>query len=117
MAAALDSQTLLSEAKCLECFTNGGSEQLIELALLAKIAHMATDPQTLYTQSKCYLCYGMSQYQALKLALLAQISVAHNAANDTTPATLLSQGKCFPCFSNSDTGKVMELALLAQIAT
>lgn len=78
---------------------------------------MATDAQTLLTQSKCYLCYGMSIFQAMKLALLAQISVAHNAANNTDPAYLLSQGSCYNCFSNPTTGQIMELVLLQQIAS
>ena len=77
----------------------------------------ATDPQSLFNQSKCYLCVGISLFQALKLALLAQISLAKNAANDVTPAGLMTQGKCWPCFSNTDTGRIMELALLAQIAS
>lgn len=76
-----------------------------------------TDPQGLFNLSKCYLCMGVSLFQALKLALLAQISQAKNAANDVTPAALMTQGKCFPCFSNVDTGRIMELALLAQIAS
>lgn len=78
----------------------------------------ATDPQSLYSQGKCYLCFGtLSDYMILKLALLAQISVAHNPANQTDPQSLLTAGKCFPCFSNASTGQIMELALLAQIAT
>lgn len=77
-----------------------------------------TDPQGLFALGRCYGCYGpLSDYMILKLALLAQISTAHNAANATDPQSLVSQGKCFPCFSNADMGKMMELALLAQIAT
>lgn len=76
-----------------------------------------TDPQGLYTLANCYLCMGVTQFQALKLALLSQISKAKNAANDTTPQTLMSQGKCFPCYSSANTGQIMELALLAQIAS
>ena len=118
---ATDVQSLLASAKCLECYSTAGSDELIELALLAQIliglnAMATTDPQGLYALANCYLCQGVTQFQGLKLALLSQISKAKNAANDTTPAALFSQGKCFPCFSNADTGKVMELALLAQIA-
>jgi hypothetical protein len=118
---ATDPQSLLNAAKCFECYSSSNPEQLLELALLAITTRNAnamatTDPQGLFTLAKCYLCQGVSQFQALKLALLSQISKAKNAANDTTPAALMSQGKCFPCFSNADTGKIMELALLAQIA-
>jgi hypothetical protein len=119
---ATDPQSLLAAAKCFECFTSASSEQLIELQLWSQIltgvnAVAATDPQSLFTQSKCYLCMGVSQFQALKLALLAQISLAHNAANAVDPQSLMTQGKCWPCFSSADTGQIMELSLLAQIAT
>lgn len=68
-------------------------------------------------QGKCYACYGLSDVQIMRLALLAQISTAHNAANDTSPAALLTQGKCFACYVNGDVGTIFELALLVQIAT
>lgn len=78
---------------------------------------MNTDPQTLMSNAQCYVCEGVSTFQALKLALLAQISVAHNPANQTDPQSLMAQAKCFACYSNASIGKLMELALLAQIAT
>lgn len=34
----------------------------------------AVDAQTLFEESKCYLCYGVSQTDALKLALLNRIA-------------------------------------------
>jgi hypothetical protein len=119
---ATDSQSLYAAGKCFECFGLTDQQDLIELALWAQIAIQrnpmaATDPQSLFAQSKCYMCMGISLFQALKLALLAQISLAHNAANDVTPQGLMTQGKCFPCFSNTDTGRIMELALLVQIAS
>lgn len=119
---ATDPQSLLAAAKCYECFTTTDQQDLIELALWAQIALLrnpmaTTDPQGLFNLAKCYLCMGVSLYQALKLALLAQISQARNPANDVTPNGLMNQGKCFPCFSNVDTGRIMELALLAQIAS
>jgi hypothetical protein len=77
----------------------------------------ATDPQSLITQAKCYLCYNITQFQGMKLALLAQVSLTHNPANNVTPQGLIDQSKCFACFSTADLGKMMELALLAQIAT
>lgn len=76
---------------------------------------MATDPQSLMTQGKCYACYGASEFEIMKLALLAQISTNHNAGNATDPASLIAQGKCFPCFGEVTIPKLMELALLAQI--
>lgn len=78
---------------------------------------MATDPQSLMDQGKCYACYGVDETMIMRLALLAQISVAHNPANDTSPAALLALGKCFPCYGNGDIGTTFELALLVQIAT
>lgn len=77
----------------------------------------ATDPQSLLTQAAPYIGYGTSIFQGLKLALLAQIAVAHNAAANVTPAGLIAAGPCWPCFSNSDVGRLMELQLLRIIAT
>lgn len=93
----------------------------MELSLVTQILqHMAgtpvTDPQGLYNLSKCYVCMGVSDFQAMKLALLAQISQAKNPANPVDAQTLMTQGKCFPCHSTANTGQIMELALLAQIA-
>ncbi len=76
-----------------------------------------TDPQTLLSSAQCYVCQGVTIAQAMKLQLLAQISLAHNPANQVDPQSLLSQATCFACFSEASTGKLMELALLAQIAT
>lgn len=33
-----------------------------------------TDPATLLQEAKCYICLGISQFEALQLALLAQIA-------------------------------------------
>lgn len=77
---------------------------------------MATDPQSLLTQASCYLCYGVSEAQAMKLALLAQISTTSNPENAVDPQSLITAGRCFACFANADVGAIMELALLAQIA-
>jgi len=78
---------------------------------------MALDPQSLITQGECYACYGLSSAMVMKLSLLAQISLARNASNNVTPAALIDQAKCFACFSSASLGEMMELALLAQIAT
>ena len=79
---------------------------------------MATDAQSLFTAANCYFCQGVSIAQAMKLALLAQISVAHNASNKTDPATLIALGSCYACYGELlSMGDLMELALLKQIAT
>ena len=78
---------------------------------------MNTDPQSLISAGKCYACFNSSTFQIMKLALLASISTNHNPANKTDPATLLAQAKCYSCNSNASQPKLMELALLAQIAT
>jgi hypothetical protein len=56
-------------------------------------------------------------FQGLKVALLAQIALAHNASANVTPAGLITAGKCFACFADTDVGKIMELQLLVIIAT
>lgn len=37
---------------------------------------MAIDPQTLFNEAKCYECFGLTEDEALELALLARIAVA-----------------------------------------
>ena len=78
---------------------------------------MATDPQTLMTQGKCYACHGASEFEIMKLALLAQISTTHNPSNDVTPQGLIAQGKCLECYGMVSIPRLMELVLLTQIAT
>lgn len=78
---------------------------------------MAADPQSLMTQGKCFACFGASNFEIMKLALLAQISTAHNPANDVTPQGLLTQGACLECFGMVSIPRLMELVLLSQIAT
>ena len=78
---------------------------------------MATDPQSLITAGKCYACFTSSTVEIMRLALLSAISKAHNAANQTDPQSLLTQANCFLCFSNESTADLLELALLAQIAS
>lgn len=78
---------------------------------------MATDAQSLITQAAPYMGMGVSIAMGIKLSLLAQIALAHNPAANVTPAALLTSAKCFNCFSNADLGMMMELALLAIIAT
>jgi hypothetical protein len=80
---------------------------------------VATDPQSLLTAAQCYDCFGSSTYMLdlMKVALLAQISLAKNPANNVTPQGLLAAANCYQCFGASEYMlKLMELALLAQIA-
>jgi hypothetical protein len=112
-----DAFSLLSSARCLVCFGELSLDQSLELALLQQIIAMATDPQSLLTSGHCYVCYGASTFETLKLALLAQISTAHNPANNVTPQGLLAQGQCLECYGMVSIPRLMELVLLSQIAT
>lgn len=113
-----DAPTLFNAARCLVCFGELSLDQAIELSLLQQISAMATtDPQTLLTSGHCFACYGASTFEILKLALLAQISTTHNPSNDVTPQGLLSQGQCLECYGMVSIPRLMELVLLAQIAT
>lgn len=77
----------------------------------------ATDPQSLMTQGHCFACYGASNYEIMKLALLQDIALAHNPAADVTPQGLLAAGKCLECFGMVSQPKLMELALYQIIAS
>lgn len=77
----------------------------------------ATDPQSLMTQGSCFACYGASTYEIMKLALLAQISLAHNPDNNTDPVFLISEGRCYECFGQVTIPQLMILVLLNQIAS
>lgn len=72
---------------------------------------MHIDPQILFSESKCYACLGITQEQALRLALIARSVVALDAQADVTPAYLLDYAKCYACYGFS-TGELLELALL-----
>lgn len=78
----------------------------------------ASDPQTLFSEALCFLCYGVSQYQAVKLALLARISKNSSSANKTDPQSLLALANvsCFNCYGKPTLGQLFELALLKQIS-
>lgn len=115
-----DAPTLSSEALCLFCLTQADQADALEFELWAQVGkanNVNTDPQTLLSNAQCYVCEGVTLFQALKLRLLAEISQAHNPSNQVDPQSLLSQAKCFACYSNASIGKLMELALLAQIAS
>lgn len=112
-----DASTLISSAQCFLCFGELSIGEALELVLWKQINAMATDPNTLMVQGHCFACYGASAFEIMKLALLAQISKTHNAANDVTPQGLMSQGACLECYGMVSIPKLMELVLLSQIAT
>jgi hypothetical protein len=78
---------------------------------------VATDAQTLLTEGRCYSCFGLSEAQTMKLALLRQIALTHNPAADVSAQGLILAAQCFSCFSYADIGMTLELALLNIIAT
>jgi hypothetical protein len=43
---------------------------------------MAIDPNTLFAESQCYLCLGISQAEAIELALLARIAAGGGGPPD-----------------------------------
>jgi hypothetical protein len=77
-----------------------------------------TDAQGLISRGSCYNCTGggLSVYQMMKLALLAQLSLLVNASNDVTPQGLINQGACFSCLGMLSMYEIMEMVLLKQIA-
>jgi len=76
---------------------------------------MATADE-LYLEAKCFLCYGMTQAQALKLALLRRKALELDPDADVTPETLLLNASCYNCYANGSIYDLLELALLAIIA-
>jgi len=70
----------------------------------------------LYAESTCFLCYGVTQAQALKLALLKRQVLALNPDADVTPETLLSLGACYACYTDGSLFDLFELALLNLVA-
>ena len=77
---------------------------------------MALDPNTLYQEANCYLCLGITQAQALELALLRRQLLALVPNADTSVDALLQYGACYRCYSNGDIFTILKLALLDQIA-
>ena len=114
-----DVPTLLKSAQCLICFGDLSIGEAMELVLWQKTIqeiNMPSDPQTLITEGHCFACYGASNFEIMKLALLSRISKLVNPDNDVTPQGLLSQGECLECYGMVSTPKLMELVLLSQIA-
>jgi hypothetical protein len=64
---------------------------------------MAVDAQTLFEQAKCYLCLGISQTEALQLALLAQIT-SQFTSGTAPPVSAPSSPNSPATFLNTATG-------------
>lgn len=78
---------------------------------------MATTPQALADAGSCYSCGGLtSMADMMELALLAQISLAANPANDVSVQGLMTQAACYECATMASQAQLLKLALLAQIA-
>lgn len=78
---------------------------------------MPADPDTLYAEAACYICTGVTQAEALMLALYRRWLLTLNPNADTTPDALLQYGSCYSCNSNGSIFDVMEIAMLEQIST
>lgn len=76
---------------------------------------VATDNE-LYDEVKCYLCLGISDSQALRLAELRRWLLDLNPDADTSADALLDFGKCYGCASNASLFDILELAFLDQIS-
>lgn len=76
---------------------------------------MATDANTLYEESKCYLCAGVTQAEALKLALEARWLLALDPTADTSVDGLTNYGKCYACLGLS-LFDLLEISMLDQIS-
>lgn len=77
--AAIDSDTLLSEAKCYECYGPLTQAELLSLALerrwlLSLSPGANVTPAFLVDYAKCFGCLGASMYDLMELALLDQIA-------------------------------------------
>jgi hypothetical protein len=75
---------------------------------------VATDANTLLSEVKCYACQPPGIWQLLKLGLLRQILLAHDAMADTSVNTLLENVKCYECIPPG-MWHLLELALLQAI--
>lgn len=77
--AATDTNTLLAQTKCYECYGNSTMGELLILGqlrnqLLALNAAADVTPDGLLAYAKCYACYGMSFNDLFQIAMLDQIA-------------------------------------------
>lgn len=76
--AQCDTQALMGEASCFNCF-GYGDVKLVEAALLCRILK-ALDPvatcnvSELLSEAQCFLCLSPQQWELIKLQLLCNIS-------------------------------------------
>lgn len=70
----------------------------------------------LYQEANCFLCYGITQTQALKIALMRRQVLELDPNADVSPEALLASAACYNCYANGSVGDLFELALLAIIA-
>lgn len=76
--AQCDTQALMGEASCFNCF-GYGDIKLVEAALLCRILK-ALDPvatcnvNELLSEAQCFLCLSPQQWELIKLQLLCNIS-------------------------------------------
>ena len=78
---AIATNTLMDEGKCYNCYGELTAAQILEIALLRRVAlglspTAAVSPQELLTATQCYACLGASIYELFKLGLLNIISDA-----------------------------------------
>ena len=78
--AAIDSNTLLEEAKCYACY-GGSMSHLLKIALLRRqlLAISPTadvSPQGLISYANCYGCYGATMMDLIEISLLDKIAQA-----------------------------------------
>jgi hypothetical protein len=59
----------------------------------------------------------LSMYEIYKITLLSQIALAANPAADVSVQGLMTAARCYECSSYATPGQLMELALLAIIAS
>jgi hypothetical protein len=75
---ACDPNTLLEQAKCLDCNMTGAMYGAVEIALLCAIRdHSPTpcDPATLLTNARCLMtCIPTGMMPSVKISLLCQIA-------------------------------------------
>lgn len=74
-------------------------------------------PNELYQEAKCFLCYGMTQAQALKIALLVRQVTQRDPDADVTAEGLLTSASCYNCYAQGSMFDLFELALLDILST
>lgn len=76
---------------------------------------MAIESNTLYEEANCYICAGVSQTQALILALERRWLLALDPDADVSVDGLLLEARCYRCNSNASISDLLELGMLSKI--